>query len=362
MDCCSSCMSEASTNTEYPMNVQMETNLLSISLDLGQGPSPHFDDWSLRDASRVSAFVDVPVELRHGLMIQKCSYEAAMRLSKSAEGPYGICGGDACFEIIWQCEKLYDDLQMLQAQLSLTNWLEVQSARLHIQCLYLLYDEQTEARLAGVLRAYSTASEIITTVLSDDRSHDVLPFAPLRVTRIIYMSAVLLLRVLHSTSAAGLDYKHGRLLVNAAAFSLRQFSVLQTVKDQPVRVSEMLRAWWRVAERSPTMSSQDLNLRAKSRMGASLVYDCLIRFRDKTVTGPATNHGQTASALPFDFPHERLRNEAIGGSQTSVPSLPFPDPTIFPEDMLNVSPEIDIANMSWLEDIGYPGFADMEMW
>lgn len=295
-------------------------------------------------------------------MIQKCSYEATLRLSKSAEGPYGVCGGDNCFEIIWQCEKLYDDLQMLQAQLSLTNWLELQFARLHVQCLYLLHDRQTDARLVGILRAYSTASEIITTVLSDEKAHDILPFAPLRVSRIIFMAAVLLLRVLHSTSAVGLDYKHGRLLVNAAAFSLRQFSVLQNGEDQPVRASEMLRAFWRVAERSPAMSSQDINFRAKSRMGASLVYDSLFRFREKAVTAIASSQVQTGQAPPFEVPHQRLHNEAIGGSQMPIPNLPFLDPTVFPEDILNVSPEIDIANISWLGDIGYPGFADLETW
>ncbi len=365
MDCGCGCVSKVSRFLSG-FREHFDTDPLSLSLDLGQGPSPHFDDSSIRNTSELSTYSHLPVDLRHSLMIQACSYDGMMRLSKAAEGPYGIPGGDNCFDIMWQCEKIYDDLfQALRDQLSLINRLELQNARLHVQCLYLLYDTQSDAQLTGILRAYSTASDIITMIISDESSHDVLPYAPLRTSRMIFMAAVLILRILHSNLAAGLDYNNGRLLVNAAAFSLRQFSVVQKDKDLPVRASEMLRAFWRAAERSPNMSRQGLTLRVKSRMGASLIYDCLLRFRNNYThisdeTGAV--HGQNMSPSRSEIASSSIQDDSVAGIHMSNAGTTFPDCSLFPSNQLDVSPDVDLTDMAWLEDIGYSGFADIEAW
>lgn len=282
-------------------------------------------------------------------MIQERSHEAMAQLSKIAPGPTESPEGVEYFETIWQCEQLINGhLDSYKTQLSFLNWLELQHVRLHVQCLYLLYDVQTDLRLTGVLRAYATASEIISAVLSEPTSHDVLPYAPIRIMRMIFMAALLILRVLHSTSAAGLDYEHGRLLVNAAAFSLHQFSVAQKDKDQPVRASEMLRAFWRAAAQSPTMSSQEIRLRAKSRMGASLLFDSLLRFRDQNATASV----EAVSSSSKDG----LTTDARVLDATNL------DAAHLPRDILPLGTEIDMTNIVWLEDDAFLGFADFGSW
>jgi hypothetical protein len=301
---------------------------------------------------------DLPVQIRHSLMIQRCSHEALRSLAEAADGPYGVPAGPNCFDLIAHCEQQFQDLYAsFDNQLSLANRLELHGSQLHIQCFYFLYDDQIELRLPGILRAYTTASALISTILSDDNSYDVLPYAPLRFTRIIFNAALVIFRTLHSTFAMGLDYGHGQLLFNAAAFSMQQISVRQKDRDFTLRASDMLRALWRAGERSTTMRSQDLKLRVKTRMGASLVYDCVLLFRrykhraavpsqDSTVNGsrlmPANLELTTAPLENLYTDHTQVPNPALSISGS-----------IFSRELLHISPNIDTF---WLEDIGYPGF------
>ena len=119
----------------------------------------------------------MPLELRHGLRIQQVNHDALALLSKLAEHPHGIPAGEACFDLIWNCEKKFDRLfKELGAELSLTNKLAMQSARLHIQCTYFLYDECNAQCLPGLLRANLGASDIVNTILADETAHDILPY------------------------------------------------------------------------------------------------------------------------------------------------------------------------------------------
>ncbi|KAK5354255.1 Regulatory protein leu3 [Exophiala xenobiotica] len=344
-------------------------NALSLSVDLGHGPTAHFDDWTVRAVCEGSSFDDIPSELRHSLMIEKTNHDALLLLSKYARGPFGVPIGDNGFDIIWECERGFDELlSTLEPQLSLTNRLDLQHARLHIQCVYFLYDEDNNLRLPGLLRAYSTASDIVNTILSDETSHDVLPHAPLRVVRVIFNAALVIFRILHSTCAAGLDYKGGRLLFNAAAFSMRQLSVLQKDKDQPLRASEMLRAFWRAAERNPSMSSQAPKLHIKSRLGASLAYDCLLLFRSKSSDnrakgpdGPTQNNQPLAGEISQNTPSPISNGLPDSMFLPAVPPTDL-DLSVFPEGILSISPNIDMTDTLWLQDIGYPAFPDLEVW
>ncbi|KIX01449.1 uncharacterized protein Z518_09175 [Rhinocladiella mackenziei CBS 650.93] len=334
----------------------------SLSLDLGHGSVSDFDDWSIRSACSMdsSSAANVPLQIRHSLMIQRCSHDALRSLAQAADGPYGIPAGPNCFDLIAHCEQQFQDLySSLDDQLSLANRLELYGSQLHIQCFYFLYDDQIEIRLPGLLRAYATASALISAILSDNNAHDVLPHAPLRFTRIILNAALVIFRILHSNLAMGLDYNHGKLLFNAAAFSMQQLSVRQKDRDFPLRGSDMLRAFWRAGERSTTMCSQDLRLRVKSRMGASLVYDCLWLFRQKNkpavpTQDPTTNNSRL---MPPDLdltasPSENVHTDPMQ-MQGATPSIS--DPMFSDEELLHISPNIDMSNMFWLEDLVFVG-------
>ncbi|KAI1608239.1 hypothetical protein EDD36DRAFT_423662 [Exophiala viscosa] len=337
----------------------------SLSLDLGHGSISHFDDWSIRSACCMgSSFsADMPLQICHSLMIQRCSHDGLRSLAQAADGPYGIPAGPNPFDLIADCEQQFQDLETsLDDQLSLANRLELHGSKLHIQCFYFLYDDRVDLRLPGILRAYATASTLIATILSDDTSHDVLPHAPLRFTSIILNAALVIFRILHSTFAIGLDYGHGKLLFNAAAFAMQQLSVPQKDRDFPLRGSDMLRAFWRAGERSTTMCSQDLRLRVKSRMGASLVYDCLLLFRQKNKSAnfsqaSTTNGSQLA---PHNLGLTMSPSENVYTDPTHVPDpAPSISGSMFSGELLHISPNIDMDNMFWLEDMGYPGFFDM---
>lgn len=348
------------------------------------------DDCSIRDTWAGIAASEVPVQLRHSLMIQKCNHDAWRCLATAAQSPYGMPPTPTCFELIQQCEKRFDDLlQSVKNEISFSNRFDLLGSLLYVQCCHFLYDDFHSLRIPGVLRAYSTASLLVSTILSDERSHKFMPYAPLRFSRMLFNAALVIFRVLHSTSAPGLDYNHGRLLFNVAAFSLQQLSVREKGKDQPLRASEMLRAFWRAGERSMSMCNFDLKLRVKSRLGASLTYDCLLLFRNRLSTkniaiNDVIGTGVAAGSISnsntngieggvvgrpdsigkdhFTQQQQQFGMQNLPGARYNNTAGVLPSGIVdrsIPSDMLDLSPQLDMTNMLWLEEIGYPDLFDV---
>lgn len=67
-----------------PSSLHTRLNALSLSVDLGHGPTAHFDDWTVRAVCEGSSFDDIPSELRHSLMIERTNHDALLLLSKDA--------------------------------------------------------------------------------------------------------------------------------------------------------------------------------------------------------------------------------------------------------------------------------------
>lgn len=328
----------------------MELTATSLSTDMGSGPISAFVDLSTRKACLVAG--SVPTELYHNLVIQKATNEALRSWDEEAsEVPHGLPAMSVGHGIIQGAEKRFLDLsKQLWGHLSLANRLQFLASQLRLQCLFMLYNTHNEARTSGILRAYSTATDLINTVLSEVDAQQALPCAPSLFARHIFSAALVIVRVLHSTSGIGLDYDRGHILFNAAAFSLSQLSAQQSHKDQAARTSDMLRLFWSAAERSVTMRQSDLRLRVRSRMGASLVYDCLMSFRH------ATRHEFAESTTRPSDPNRAAFSTEQGG--TPGPAL---DTEVYGFDNLQFTSDVDLTNMFLFDDIGYPSTPQGDM-
>ncbi|KAJ9616001.1 Regulatory protein leu3 [Knufia peltigerae] len=330
----------------------------SLSTEIGGEAISCFDDFSMRKAC--SNAEGIPIELHHSLIIQKATNEALRSWHEAAEEPCGNPDEEVGWGLIHRAEQsLVSISRQLWSRLSFANRLQLEVSQLRLQCLFMLYNTPSEMRSSGILRAYNTATDLINTVLSQVDGIQHLPYAPSILARHISTAGLVIIRVLHSTFSVGLDYERGRILLNAAAFSLSQLSSHQTPKDQAARTSDMLRRYWSAAEKNPNMRQRDLRLRVKSRVGASLVYDCLMSFRnvsraESAESAAALESNQAgADALATTAPGGGA-SDAVGGEYISAGVLdPLSDPTGYDFDLFQFTPGVDLSDMFVFDDDGY---------
>ncbi|KAF3389107.1 Regulatory protein LEU3 [Penicillium rolfsii] len=234
-----------------------------------------------------------PLELQQNRLIQNCSYRAhknilGMQGSESIMGPE-----DTFYEKVQRIEENFRLLDWrLNKELSYLNSLRLMGAMLHYQCLYFLQEgtQYEEQKKSGILRAYKTASSIISRTIDHDSAYDKLIYAPVGILRIIYTAALVIFRVLHSTYTLPdaihaappqqLDSNAGKILYHSACFILQSCSVHHNDQDFPTRMTGMLEALWRFGETDVELRNREPTSRIKSRMGASIVFDCLRIWRE----------------------------------------------------------------------------------
>lgn len=218
----------------------------------------------------------IPLELCHNLLIQQCSYRSAHALSRHSEYDFQNMEG---------LEESFDLLQQsLGVGLSFMNELRLTGARMYFLCNYFLRDTPDEQRKAGILRAYSTAISLITTIMSHDTAYEDMQYAPTTMARMIFVAGLVIFRVLHSsyrsTSHDKLDWNTAHMMYRTASFILHQLSVHREGKDFPTRAADVLSELWRGGQSDLELQNKAPTLQVKSRMGSSLVFDCLLIRRD----------------------------------------------------------------------------------
>lgn len=227
---------------------------------------------------------EIPAELYHNSLIQECSYRVTYTLSEHSESTSGIPPPGSFYLMMDMLEESFDLLQQnLGDTISFFNTLRLTAARLILQCNYFLEETQNERRMKGILRAYSTAVSLITTTISHEVACEELPYTPPSSSRMIFLAALVIFRVLHSRYAASsyaeLDKSAGHVLYRAASLALRQLSVQCDEKDIPTRASDVLNELWRGAESDIDLQSREPTFRVRSRMGGGLLFDCLFIWR-----------------------------------------------------------------------------------
>ncbi|EED15866.1 conserved hypothetical protein [Talaromyces stipitatus ATCC 10500] len=273
----------------------------SLSLELGVLPSvPSKDlDSSLSNGAELS--FDIPTELQHNFIIQKCCNTATRTLFKSNGSSLVQKPTESFYLEMDAIEEKFKSLhQLLYKDLSFMSSLRLHFALLYFQSMYFVVDDSPDdrgddgsRRTEGILRAYQTATSIITTTISHDSAHEKLLYAPATTSRMIFYAALIIFRVLHSnyaptnTSAAVtppsgrlLDRDTGNLLYNSACLAIRRCSIQRLDKDFPTRMADMLKELWRAGEKDDELRNEEPTCKVKSRLGASLIFDCLKLWRD----------------------------------------------------------------------------------
>ena len=346
-----------------PLPNQNSSDHYSFSADFGHAPFFSFADSTVLRACQRDPTLKVPQELQVNVMIQRCMHHVCEQLSQNAQHAFGLPQQSSFFASMERLESNFDALEKeLPTNTSFANRIRYLHAKLTGQCVYFLDDTLSAPRKTGVLAAYSTASSLINTVLSEPTSHELLPYAPLTMHRPIWLAAVVLFRVLQSAYAASVDFNQGRILFHAAAFSMRQLSVQHKEKDIAVRGSELLTRLWQGGERDSELRSQEPRLRVKSRMGASVAYDTLVIAR--RYGGQQHSHSSTQPSSRPDHPV----NSTFSITDANTSDLLIGDANLDPmvstlkglqEDFSGVPSDWD--DMSWMDNFAYPGLFEQHL-
>ncbi|KAL3458748.1 hypothetical protein BJX64DRAFT_291897 [Aspergillus heterothallicus] len=267
------------------------TVLLSFSVTRGLGLPPIVP--LMQDLSP-EMLLDTPDVWRQLYKIQQASHRIVSSLSQ-------IELGEGLYTKLSELEKeaMHVEDQMTQ-EMTLTNSLLLIYSKLYVQCMFFLLpaagleklpEKQRQLRTAGVLRAYATAVSVIMLALSHDKSFDELHIAPSQVPYILFVSALVVFRVLHSSFAClvspttGLGISEptrdrGQALCGMACFTIQRCSLQRgDDRDLPARMIDILRKLWRAADRDPHFCSKEPVVRVNSRMGAGIIFDCIDIWR-----------------------------------------------------------------------------------
>jgi hypothetical protein len=174
----------------------------------------------------------------------------------------------------------------------------------------------------------------MTEILAADASYGVLSFAPIMLPRMMWTAAYLVLKVLNSSYSQHVDCESGASLFHSIVAAIRRCSVEEN--DLAIRGANILADVWYHRNEIIKDRSKEPELVTRSRLGASLMYDCLWRWKEqclKTESLQNANPGPAGKSSCSLTPKisltevgwsKREPNRAITAAQAIDPTpLPF---------------------------------------
>lgn len=172
------------------------------------------------------------------------------------------------------------------------------AAKIHFTSFAFFIDRQLPLYFAFLTNAYESATSYIQMVLDIDmNSNSLLLYCPTDILKTITSASCILIKVLNSSYAIHFDAMQGKSLFNSAILTIRSISLRKN--DFPDRLAEVLARMWRAAgsglprDRSIAGQHDPLELRIRSRMSVSHVYDCVWGWR-RTLQSQGPSHSRTA--------------------------------------------------------------------
>jgi len=131
----------------------------------------------------------------------------------------------------------------------------------------------------GIIRSYAAASALMTEILAVDASYGVLSFVPIIFPRMMWTAAYLILKVLNSSYSEHVDCESGASLFHSIVAAIRRCSVEEN--DLAIRGANILADVWYRRNEIIKDRTKEPELVTRSRLGASLMFDCLWRWKEQ---------------------------------------------------------------------------------
>lgn len=255
----------------------------SLSMDFGLPVRLPFSNWKVQEVATSPQSPGVPIDLQHYLMIYQQAYNIFTNLPER-----GNMAASSSFDtaLLAQLSKGDADLEVSMSasliNMSLLNKLRFTTVQLQLRAMYFHVLSPSLQRKQGVLKAYETAKSLVSTVVSEDGSSDILTYSPRTTFRMLLLAACVIFKVLFSSYGAEVDYNSGKILFNTALLCLRQQAVqYKDQKDLPLRCIDSMKGLWHMGEISPSLTAAQPELAIQTRLGASVLYHCLAVYYDR---------------------------------------------------------------------------------
>ncbi|KEF52649.1 uncharacterized protein A1O9_11066 [Exophiala aquamarina CBS 119918] len=251
----------------------------SITSTEGQSPLFVSTDPTLSLACDEENIYHLPQHLRHVLVIQRFlnRVNCCMTADTTTRG-----GRSSAYEAGMLLASLEDDLHQLEKQLGSDTtevcniW--ISSAALQLQSYYFLEPLDSPTRKHGLLRAYHTATKLISQMKHATENEKFSTSAPHYFGQMVKLSALVVMKVLFSSYSRILDIDAGKRTFNTAISMQRSMSV--EINDFPSRDCVVLTHLWAINQSSASNRNEEPTLRLNTRHSASVLHDSLWVWRN----------------------------------------------------------------------------------
>jgi hypothetical protein len=249
--------------------------------NIGYPPTGACFDWSIERACESGNEYSTPDDLRYHLIIQRFCHRATKIMSSNISDPLGLPAYD---QHDLMMSLLEHDCATMEGQLSdklpIHDKIYLRGARLHFEIFHWLGRSWTEQKRLGVLKSYTTASALIKDFVSADESFQILSYGPITYPRMLFNAAYIIMKLLNSILSQWVDTEAGAVLFHSATSCMRRYSCEE--KDITARAASILEdVWLHRDEIFQTEKHIEPTLISRSRLGASMTFDCLWRWKDK---------------------------------------------------------------------------------
>ncbi|EPS41909.1 hypothetical protein H072_4151 [Dactylellina haptotyla CBS 200.50] len=284
----------------------------SVSTGLGLPPDTQYD-WTIANALLNSAKNPLPIPIRNLVLIQRFVDTVTRSLSSNNNDPIGLLDRDGRLAVLNLLKGRLEELEgELNPTLTPLHRIYLLCARLHLLSFHL-FDSPiaSSASTNYIINLYSAAESLVSHILKlEEEGVNVLDYCPFYIYQMFTCAAFMMLKVLRSSYFNRyLDVEGGIKGFNSALGALRNISVADN--DLPGRMSDVLTQLWECGtlsfDRSSTVggsvdgsvsgaiSTTDRDevmdngetlhagwdLRIRSRMSMSVVYDSLWKWREQ---------------------------------------------------------------------------------
>jgi transcriptional regulatory protein LEU3 len=137
---------------------------------------------------------------------------------------------------------------------------------------------ESKSRKQGLLKAFLAATSVIAKVMDTPTRNGVLKRAPASVCLMVFVAAIMVLKILDSSYSSFVHVEEANGAFNAALGLIRQASVEDN--DLPGRYSKILTQLWNLHTSLVLQRIPDPELKLRTRIGASLLHDSLWKWRE----------------------------------------------------------------------------------
>lgn len=252
-------------------------------MDLGLPVRLPFSNCKIQEVANLPSSPGIPTDLQHCLIIYQHAYNIFTDLPERGNAVASSPYDHALLTQITKADAELCGLMSTSLQnMSLLNKLRFTTVQLHLQAMHFQVFSSSMQRKQGILKAYETATTLISTIIAEDESSDILTYSPRTTLRMILLATCVIFKVSFSSYGAEVDYNSGKVLFNAALLCLRQQAVqYRDQKDLPLRFVDSMKRLWHIGEISPSMNAVQPELAVQTRLGASVVYHCLAVYYDR---------------------------------------------------------------------------------